>query len=100
MNRTIKQWAACDPSSMAKQSSAAISYAFKDAKEDIATLQKEISRLQSQLNLSFLSEDHIKMLARAHGMHTAGYVGNSVVYCVKFARDIEKDFLAKLRGEL
>lgn len=38
MQRTVAQWANCDPETMANQSRAAIMYAFRDAKADIAEL--------------------------------------------------------------
>lgn len=38
MKRTIEQWRACSPASMALQSEAAILYAFRDAKADILEL--------------------------------------------------------------
>jgi hypothetical protein len=42
MNRTLDQWAKCDPKLMATaQSPAAVQYALADAKADIATLARE-----------------------------------------------------------
>jgi len=42
MNRTIKQWANCDPKAMAvNQSEAARYFAFKDAKSDILNLHRK-----------------------------------------------------------
>ncbi len=44
MNRTVEQWAACDPDFMARQSEAAIMYALRDAKNDIAQLSATLKR--------------------------------------------------------
>jgi len=35
MERSVERWSKCDPESMAKQSDAAIAYAFEAAKKDI-----------------------------------------------------------------
>jgi hypothetical protein len=52
MNRSIDQWRGCVPSSMAKQSDAAIIFAFEDAKHDILELAKENKRLRSMLKIA------------------------------------------------
>lgn len=50
MNRTIKQWASCDPMVMAtKQSGAARFFAFADAKHDILLLHKQRAELLDAL---------------------------------------------------
>lgn len=49
MNRSIGRWEACTPSAMATQSKAAITFAFEDAKEDIAELATQNTNLLSAL---------------------------------------------------
>lgn len=46
MQRTVAQWANCDPETMANQSRAAIMYAFLDAKADIAELAELVEALR------------------------------------------------------
>jgi hypothetical protein len=49
MNRTLDQWAKCDPKLMATaQSPAAVQYALADAKADIATLARERDALAAE----------------------------------------------------
>lgn len=46
MQRTVEQWANCDPRAMAtEQSPQAITFAFEDAKRDIASLARLVERV-------------------------------------------------------
>lgn len=50
LNRSVARWAVCDPKAMAEnQSPAAIMYAFKDAKADIAALVAQRDELLALL---------------------------------------------------
>ena len=42
MKRSIERWKNCNPKAMAKQSEAAIMYAFMDAKEDILKMAEAL----------------------------------------------------------
>lgn len=48
MQRSIDQWAQCDPKAMANQSQAAIAFAFEDAKADIAELHAALDVLTAE----------------------------------------------------
>lgn len=50
MNRSVKQWAGCEPALMAQQSEAAIMYALKDAKTDIAELSTALKGIVDSLS--------------------------------------------------
>jgi hypothetical protein len=52
MNRSIDRWKACVPSSMVKQSDAAIIFAFEDARHDILELADQNARLRSMLKIA------------------------------------------------
>lgn len=77
MKRTLEQWSACLPSLMARQSEAAITYAFEDAKSDIA----ELAKTRKQLTVAELKE------CWAEG--TDGEDAYIDVILVSFARAIE-----------
>lgn len=48
--RPIERWRLCDPLAMAtQQSTAAIEYAFEDAKHDILALHTEVERLSAAI---------------------------------------------------
>lgn len=47
MLRAIDQWRGCDPRVMTTMSSAAIQFAFMDAKHDILALYAEVERLNA-----------------------------------------------------
>lgn len=49
MNRPIERWQVCSPSAMSKQSLAAITYAFEDARHDILELHEQNKRLRALL---------------------------------------------------
>lgn len=44
LERSVERWAKCDPEAMSKMSQAAIYYALKDAKHDIAVLARAAYR--------------------------------------------------------
>lgn len=52
MNRSIERWKVCLPSAMAQQSTAAITYAFEDARHDIIELADQNARLRSLLMIA------------------------------------------------
>ena len=52
MNRSIERWKVCLPSAMAKQSEAAITYAFEDARHDIIELADQNARLRGLLKIA------------------------------------------------
>lgn len=52
MNRSIERWKACLPSAMTQQSTAAITYAFEDARHDIIELADQNARLRSLLMIA------------------------------------------------
>lgn len=45
MKRNIDRWRGCDPTAMARQSEAAIVYAFEDARSDILALHAALHAL-------------------------------------------------------
>ena len=50
MKRTIEQWRRCEPEAMAtRQSAAARTFAFADAKADILELHRDVERLRELL---------------------------------------------------
>jgi hypothetical protein len=52
MNRSIDRWNVCNPSAMAQQSIAAITYAFEDARHDMLELAQQNKRLRELLRIS------------------------------------------------
>jgi hypothetical protein len=46
LNRSIETWEKCDPAAMAKQSEAAIMFAFQDARADILKLNEAINKAE------------------------------------------------------
>lgn len=70
LQRSIQQWSGCDPKAIATQSKAAITFAFEDAKADIAELAGQRSVLIALLAecyevLATLDEPEVKELMSA-----------------------------------
>jgi hypothetical protein len=63
LERTIEQWRNCDPRAMAKQSEAAVMYAFTDAKADILKLASERTALRALLKELMQYTPHIERKA-------------------------------------
>ncbi len=48
LKRSLEQWAKCEPRAMSMQSEAALTYAFADAKADIATMASRVEAIEAK----------------------------------------------------